>query len=216
MNKIILFLLATFIVPSLIYAQEDNWFFNSKNLVINLDVSSEAKIKPTSSDYSIKYINVNLSHYPYEYFGQEVASFDFEPDAEIENNALLFSWQAPKDKISFGYNAKIRTINDIVKVKEKIPFPILDLPEELAPYTEPSEIIDSNDEDVRGFAAEIAEGEDDLYVLVHKIAEWTKKNIKYDLSTLTAEVSQKASWVLDNKQGVCDELTSLFIAMLRS
>ncbi|HLC50304.1 MAG TPA: transglutaminase-like domain-containing protein, partial [Candidatus Nanoarchaeia archaeon] len=28
--------------------------------------------------------------------------------------------------------------------------------------------------------------------------------------------SQKASWVLDNRQGVCDELTSLFIAMARS
>ncbi len=216
MNKIILFLLVALIAPNLIYAQEDNWFFNSKNLVINLDVSSEAKIKPTSSDYSVKYINVNLSHYPYEYFGQEVASFDFEPDAEIENNALLFSWQAPKDKINFGYNAKIRTINNIVKVKDKIPFPILDLPEELVPYTEPSEIIDSNDEDVRGFAAEIAEGEDDLYELVHKIAEWTKSNIKYDLSTLTEKVSQKASWVLDNRKGVCDELTSLFIAMLRS
>lgn len=216
MNKIMLFLFVVLIVPSLIYAQEDNWFFNSKNLVINLDVSSEAKINPISSDYSVKYINVNLSHYPYEYFGQEVASFDFEPDAEIENNALLFSWQNPKDEISFGYNAKIRTISNIVKVKEKIPFPILDLPEDLAPYTEPSEIIDSNDEDVRGFAAEIAEGEDDLYVVVHKMAEWTKSNIKYDLSTLTAEVSQKASWVIDNRQGVCDELTSLFIAMLRS
>ena len=216
MNKISLFLLSILIVSNLTYAEEDNWFFNSKNLIINLNVSSEAKINPTSSDYSVKYINVNLSHYPYEYFGQEVVRFDFEPDAEIENNTLLFSWQNPGNKISFGYNAKIRTINDIVKVKEKIPFPILDLPEDLAPYTEPSEIIDSNDEDVIGFATEIAEGEDDLYDVVHKIAEWTKGNIKYDLSTLTEEVSQKASWVIDNRQGVCDELTSLFIAMLRS
>ncbi|MBI2647234.1 hypothetical protein HYW99_02045, partial [Candidatus Woesearchaeota archaeon] len=41
-------------------------------------------------------------------------------------------------------------------------------------------------------------------------------NINYNLSTLTAEVSQKASWVLQNRQGVCDELTSLFIALLRA
>jgi len=216
MIRILILFIIALLHANAVYSEEDNWFFNSKNLLINLDVSSEAKIKPTSSDYSVRYINVNLSHYPYEHFGQEVVSFDFEPDAEIENNALLFSWQNPKDKISFGYKAKIRTINNIVKVKEKIPFPILDLPEELALYTKPSEIIDSNDEDVRGFAAEIAEGEDDLYAVVHKMAEWTKGNIKYDLSTLTAEVSQKASWVLDNRQGVCDELTSLFIAMLRS
>ena len=216
MKRIFLFFIIILLYINIAYSQEDNWFFNSKNLVINLDVSSEAKINPISSDYIVKYIDVNLSHYPYEYFGQEVVSFDFEPDAKIENNALLFSWQAPRNRISFGYNAKIRTKNDIVKVKEKIPFPILDLPEDLDPYTEPSEIIDSNDEDVIGFAAEIAEGEDDLYEVVHRLAEWTKSNIKYDLSTLTEKVSQKASWVIDNRQGVCDELTSLFIAMLRS
>ena len=55
-----------------------------------------------------------------------------------------------------------------------------------------------------------------MYSAVFKTADWTKNNINYDLSTLTAEVSQKASWVLENKQGVCDELTSLFIALLRA
>ena len=43
-----------------------------------------------------------------------------------------------------------------------------------------------------------------------------QKNIKYDLSTLTADVVQKSSWVLENKEGVCDELTNLFISMMRS
>jgi transglutaminase-like putative cysteine protease len=216
MNKISLYLLILALLPTLIHAQEDDWFFNSKNLIINIDISSKAEINPTSSSSSVKYINVNLSHYPYEYFGQEVISFDYKPDASIEHNALLFSWNNPKNEINFGYSAKIKTTNDIVQVKEKIQFPILDLDEELIQFTQPREIIDSDDEDVIGFAAEIAEGEDDLYVLVHKIAEWTKNNIEYDLSTLTAEVSQKASWVLDTRQGVCDELTSLFIAMLRS
>ena len=216
MNKILLFLIIILLIPTLTYAQEDDWFYNSKNLIINIDVSSEAKIIPTSSDFSVKYINVNLSHYPYEDFGQQVIDLDIKPDADIENNAMQFSWQNPKNKISFGYNAKIKTNSNIVQVKGKIKFPILDLPEELKQYTEPSEIINSDDEDVIGFASEIAEGEDDLYVVVHKMAEWTKTNIEYDLSTLTAEVSQKASWVIDNRQGVCDELTSLFIAMLRS
>ncbi|MCH8004486.1 MAG: transglutaminase domain-containing protein [Nanoarchaeota archaeon] len=216
MNKILLFLMIIFILPTLIYAQEDDWFYNSQSLIINIDVSSEAKIKPTSSDYSVKYIDVNLSHYPYEYFGQKVIDLEITPDADIENNAMQFSWKNPTNKISFGYNTKIKTNNNIVKIKNKIKFPILDLPEELNEFTQPSEIINSDDEDVIGFASEIAEGEDDLYVVVHKIAEWTKNNIEYDLSTLTAEVSQKASWVIDNRQGVCDELTSLFIAMLRS
>src|SRR3989338_5480956 len=172
MKKIMPFLMAIMLLPALVYAEEDDWFHSSENLILNVDVSSKATIKPTSSDYSVKYINVNLSHYPYEDFDQKILGLDVNPEAKLENNVMLF--------------------------------------------TKPSEIINSDDEDVIGYASEIAEGEDDLYAVVHKAAEWTKNNIKYDLSTLTAEVSQKASWVIDNRQGVCDELTSLFIAMLRS
>ena len=216
MKRIFVVLGIMFLLVNYVYAQEGDWYYNSQNIIINIDVSSEAKINPTKADYSVKYINVNLSHYPYESFNQEIINLEIEPEADVENNAILFSWQDPTNKISFGYNTKIKTSNNIVKIKEKTKFPILDLDEELVQYTEPQEIIDSDDEDVIGFASEIAAGEDDLYVVVHKVAEWTKNNIEYDLSTLTAEVSQKASWVIDTRQGVCDELTSLFIAMLRS
>jgi len=215
MKRILPFLSIIFILPAIIYAQDD-WNYNSQNVVVNINVSSEVLIKPTSSDYNVKYISINLSHFPYESFNQKVIYFKTEPKADIEGNAILFNFQNPKNNINFGYNTKILTNNNIVKIKNKIKFPILDLPEELKQFTQPSEIIDSNNESIIRLASEIAEGEDDLYVVVHKIAEWTKNNIKYNLSTLTAEVSQKASWVLDNRQGVCDELTSLFIAMLRS
>ena len=201
MKKSLVIFAVIFLFINVANAQDD-WNYNSQNLVINIDVSSGAIIKPTSSDYSVRYINVNLSHYPYDSFNQEVVQLEIEPEADVESNAMLFSWQNPKNKINFGYNTRIKTNNDIIKVKNKVKFPILDLPEELKQYTEPSEIINSDDEDIIGFASELAEGEDDLYVVVHKIAEWTKNNIEYDLSTLTAEVSQKASWVIDTRQGV--------------
>ncbi len=212
-KKILLFFTIVLLI-NIAYAQED--LYNSQNLIIDVDVSSEAIIKPLSADYSVKYIRINLSHYPYETFNQQIISFEIEPEASIENNIIVFDFQNPSNKIYFGYNAKIKTTHNIVKVKDKIKFPIENLPEELEKFTEPSEVIDSNDEDIISFASEIAEGQDDLYVVVYKVAEWTKTNIEYDLSTLTADVSQKASWVLDYRRGVCDELTSLFIAMLRS
>ncbi|MFH0868489.1 MAG: transglutaminase-like domain-containing protein [Candidatus Woesearchaeota archaeon] len=215
MKKRLVIFTVIFLFINLAYAQQDK-LYNSQNLVIDIDVSSEAVINPTSSDYTVEYINVNLSHYPYEDFNQEVISIEINPEAKIDNNALLFNFQNPKNRISFGYNTKIKTNNNIAKIKEKIKFPISEFPGELNQFIQPREIIDSDDKDVIRFASEIAEGEDDLYVVVHKIAEWTKNNIEYDLSTLTEEVSQKASWVLDYRQGVCDELTSLFIAMLRS
>ncbi|MBI2208473.1 transglutaminase domain-containing protein, partial [Candidatus Woesearchaeota archaeon] len=195
---------------------QDDWFYNSQNLIIGIDVSSGADIRPKAADYSVDYIKVNLSHYPYESFNQKVMAFDFYPEAKIENNALLFEWQNPKNEISFGYSAKIRTSSNIIKLTKKIPFPLAELPEELKQFTQPQEVIDSNNQDIIELASKLAEGQDDLYVVVDKFAEWTKNNINYNLSTLTADVSQKASWVLEQKQGVCDELTSLFIAMLRS
>jgi len=212
-----LWLLFVFMVFNayLINAQED-WFFNSQNLIINIDVFSEANIILKSSDSSIQYIKVNLSHYPYESFNQEILEFSFKPDADIENNALLFDWQEPSEKINFGYSTKIKTNNNIVRVNKKIQFPLISLPDELKQFTQPQEIIDSDDDDIIELASKLVEGEDDMYVVVHKLAEWTKGNINYNLSTITAEASQKASWVLDNRLGVCDELTSLFIAMIRS
>ncbi|MDP3765723.1 MAG: transglutaminase-like domain-containing protein, partial [Nanoarchaeota archaeon] len=215
MKKIISFFAIILLLSALAYAQ-DEWYYNSQSLVIDINVSSSAEIQPKSSDYSVKYITVNLSHYPYTDFGQKVLSIKAYPEPVVESNAMLFRWENPRDKISFGYDARLKTSNNIVGVKEKIPFPIKNIPDDIKQFTKPSEIINSDDEDIIGFASEIAQGEDDLYVVVHKIAEWTKSNVKYNLSTLTAEVSQKASWVLDNRQGVCDELTSLFIAMLRS
>jgi hypothetical protein len=216
MKRSILIIFILLININSVISAEDDWFFNSKNLVIELMINSEAKIIPEKSDYNVKYIHVNLSHFPYESFNQKVTDLDIFPDATMEGNSMSFEWENPRNSVEFGYKANFKTSNEQVKVKGKIKFPIEHIPEELEIYTKPAEIIDSNDEDVIGFASEIAEGEEDLYVVVHKVAEWTKKNIKYDLSSLTAEVSQKASWVLDNRQGVCDELTSLFIAMLRS
>ena len=200
MKKVVI-LLFVFLLTNLVYAQQDK-LYNSEYLKINVDVSSDAIIKPTSSDYSIKYITVNLSHYPYEALNQQVIGFDVFPQATIENNAVFYKWENPENKISFGYNAKIKTNSNIIKVSQKIPFPIKNLPEEVRQYTMPSEIIDSDNEGIVKLSSKLAEGEDDLNVIVHKIAAWTKDNIKYDLSTLTAEVSQKASWVLENKQGV--------------
>ncbi|MFC1647961.1 transglutaminase domain-containing protein [Nanoarchaeota archaeon] len=69
---------------------------------------------------------------------------------------------------------------------------------------------------MRELAAEIANGKEDLYEVVFDMATWINKNINYSLDTITSEASQKSSWVLTNRRGVCDELTSLYISMLRT
>ena len=90
------------------------------------------------------------------------------------------------------------------------------MPDDVLVYLEAGEVIDSENAGIGRQASKIAEGEDDLYGVVYNLATWVEENVDYDLSTLTAESSQKASWVLENRRGVCDEMTSLFIAMCRS
>jgi len=215
MKKILLIILFLVFV-NIVVAQED-WYYNSEALEINLKVGSEIVIKPTASEYNIKYVIVNISFAPEDDINQKILKFETEPGGKIENNALNFRFENPTERnLYFNYDADIRIYNRIISVREKIPFPIGGVPEELKMYSQSANIINSDDKDIIELASRLVEGENDLFVAVHKIAAWTKNNINYNLSTLTAEVNQKASWVLENRQGVCDELTSLFIAMLRA
>lgn len=203
-----------FLLISTVFAQD---FQNSESLKIDIDVEGSIEVVPESSSYSIKSINVNLSFFPKDGFNQKVLEMNIEPDNEIIDDSIIFEWKNPYEKeLSFGFNSRIKIYNKVVEVKDKLSFPIKELSAELEAYTKPSETIDSDDEQIVRLASSLVKGEDDLYEAVFKLAEWTKHNVKYDLSTLTAEVSQKASWVLENKEGVCDEITSLFIALCRA
>jgi len=195
----------------------DAWLFDSRNLLLSLDVSSSMHIEPTSTDYSLNRLTANLSFYPRNSLNQEVISLTTSPIAKEENNVLYYHWESPTQReLRFSLSSRIRTNNNILGVKKKIPFPLTNIPEEYEIYRKPTDNIDSDNLDIIRLASELAKGEDDLNVVVNNIAVWTRENIEYNLSTLTASVSQRSSWVLKTKQGVCDELTNLFIAQLRS
>ena len=183
---------------------------------INTKISSEVAISPVSADYSIKEVEVNLSFVPIGSLNQEILSMEMEPNAEKIGDSMIFRWETPSQKISFILDANIKVNNNLVKVKNKVIFPLDKVPDDIIVYTSPSMTIDSSDENIIKKASELVQGEDDSYVALFKLADWAKNNVKYDLSTLTVEASQKASWVLEQREGVCDEITSLFIAFCRS
>lgn len=194
-------------------------YFNDKGYVkMNLSISSELGISKKSSEYLINYIHAHMYFFPENNYMQEVMSLLTIPHAKLEDGSLLFEWMSPDPKnIRFGYDSDILVMNQAPRVKYKIQYPIMQtFDSEVFNYTLPTENIDSNDPNIVMLASSLAEGEDDLYIIANKLASWTRKNIQYNLSTFTASVSKSASWTLRNRQGVCDELTSLFIAMARS
>lgn len=195
----------------------DNDYNNYDYLLVDFDLYTSFSFSPISDSQSLDLVSANLSFFPKEDQNYDIQKLDFfaDPSAEIEKaeDIVSFSWQEPESKnFEFGVKSNIKSQNAIAIIDEKIKFPIERIN---SIYTEPGELIDIN-ENIRSQANELAEGEDDLYKVVFEIATWVENNIEYDLSTSTAEVVQKSSWVLENEKGVCDELTNLFISMVRS
>ena len=172
------------------------------------------EIVPESPDYYVDYVKAKLSFFPEDDFQQRLIKLETGPDSFKKNGIIEFKWKHPDEKkLYFLLNSEVETENKLKKITSKVKFPLKNLDEEYVKYTKPTENIDLN-ENIIKTASDIAEGEDDLYVITHKLAEWVSKNIEYNLKYGSS--NEKASWVLKNKIGTCDEFSSLFIALCRA
>lgn len=211
-RAVIMFVLFLFIYP-ICYAQ---WYLNAEEVDVNLRIVGGFGIRK-HGEASLKYVIANLSFFPREYYRQRVERIKISPDTPIEDSSIVYRWDnLVSGDHKFEVDSDIILMNKQRKIKSKVAFPLKNIPEEIIKYTKPSPTADSDNREIIRLANSLAEGEDDLFIVVHKLAEWTKDNIVYNLSTLTASVSEPASWVLLNRRGVCDEITNLFIALSRS
>src|SRR3989344_8941331 len=213
MKIVITFFLFLLLVPFSL-AQSDLYSMDSLELQLKVDGSFE--LVSTKSGASVKEVTANILLYPQESQRQHIISWDSA--GTVNEEMVSFFWDDQQiEKKEFGYTALIETQNKRLTVKEKVSFPLSSQEiQGLEQYLEATETIDSDHSAVIVKAAELAEGEDDLFKVAFNLASWVEENIDYDLNTVTSAASQKGSWVLENRQGVCDEMTSLFVAMARS
>ncbi|MBN1793318.1 transglutaminase domain-containing protein [Candidatus Woesearchaeota archaeon] len=191
--------------------------FDMHSLSLDLVVSNDFDILPRGTSYHVQKLTAKMFWYPQDDYRQEVDFINTDPLSDFaEGEGFTFSWANPSaNSYVIRQSSRLTTKNEFFPVKRKVSFPLKDLDPAYSIYLQPREIIDLNDR-IRSIASRLAEGETDAYVVVFKLANWVEDNVEYDLNSLTADASQKASWVLENKRGVCDELTSLFISMCRS
>ena len=203
-------LICLFLIP---FVLAENNLYQKESLQLELEVNGEMNLIGEVGA-TLKEVTAEIMLYPKDSFRQKL--LNFESEGEIVGEKIVFIWKdGVLGKKEYGYSAKVNNLRERHEVKGKINFPIFNL-EGYEDYLLPTETIDSENPLIVARATELAEGEDDLFKVVFNLASWVESNINYDLNTLTATASQKASWVLNNKQGVCDEMTSLFIAMSRS
>lgn len=215
MKKRVLLVMVIVLLTSSALAENQN-LYSYDSLQLQLDVNGGFELVPESNQAQIEKASAELLLYPQEDFRQKIINFNSE--GTVNQNTVLFEWDNKQlGTKTFGYSALIKTNNQRREVSKKVPFPIDSTKlKGYEQYLLPTETIDSNNPAIIAKASELVEGEDDLFKAAFKMSSWVEQNVKYDLTTLTADTSQKASWVLANKEGVCDEMTSLFVAMARS
>lgn len=202
-------LIILLLITPVALAQTENY---NDRTSLTISYESDGKINLQGS-IGFDYFKAILYLLPKDSERQEILSLTTSPTAYV-NDAATFTWNNFQETLNFHLDSEIKTTNQIYLV-DRESFPIRDLDQEYEEYLDAEEIIDITPEIVDK-ASEIIGGETDLYTAVFKIAEWVNKEIDYDLNTLTADAAQKSSWVLQNREGVCDEMTSLFISLLRS
>ncbi len=206
---VMVFLLLPFVLA-------DNNLYLENELSVQLEVNGKLTLAADGPGPRVDRVSVELLLFPKDNYRQEV--LELSNSGEVQDNSVTYSWNDRQlGTKEFGYSAYMKMTNARQKVKTKIPFPLNDKDiKGYEQYTLPSPKIDSNNPDIVKKAAELVQGEDDEFKAVFNMANWVAENVDYKLDQLTTEVAQPASWVLQNKRGACDEMTSLFVAMARS
>lgn len=83
---------------------------------------------------------------------------------------------------------------------------------ELAKFLGPSPYIESNDPKIKLVAANEAQNDAEPWQQAHQLFTWTRANVKYKF----AEAIKPAVAALEDGEGDCEELSSLFIALCRA
>ncbi len=217
MKKTILLILAAVLLTITATAQEPSEIFGLEKITTQLQVSSAINITPTGQRARLSEFTADIYFLPKRDKHTTIKEFTTQPESSMIGDKLRFKWQNNKaGKLDYSYKTTVTTTYNSPEIHSRIKYPLTSLPKDTKKYTLSTQVIESNNAAIKKKAAELTKNSDDMYEAVTRIAQWVKENIKYDLSTLTAQASQKAGWVLAHRIGVCDEITSLFIAMLRS
>jgi transglutaminase-like putative cysteine protease len=189
----------------------DHTLYSAQEITVDVVISNRISIAGTANK-----LEARLEYFPKNHFGgQTILQTHNSPEPVREQDALLYSWTGQSTQAVFSHSARVKSEYWRPEIRAPSRLPYRHLPPELMQYLNSEAIIRITPE-IAAQAAEIVGDEDDAVKVAFLLGKWVKENIEYSLTTVTTQASMPSDWVLENRYGVCDELTSLFIAMLRS
>lgn len=139
-------------------------------------------------------------------------------NGEIEDDEVVVERTRP-DSFTTSITSRIVSDRNEPRIEDPTPFPFDSVDQSLvrsqSKYLQSTELINVTPR-IRGITTDVVAEEETLRGVVDTVAAWTSTNIEYNLSTTNAEANLPSDQVLAQRNGVCDEITNLFIAQLRS
>ncbi len=215
------------IIPNQIYSSDNNedniYSYDYLKLEIKNNIEFQIDFEPK---YSVKNFNLYSFFFPQninntQYLNSFKTSYEnyqlnyADEFKEIPYLNYEYDKSSLKEDNIIQEEYIIESIKYHPKIKEKIKYPIKNLNSKYDEYLKFYDLINI-DNDIRNQAIQLAEGEDDLFIIASKIAKWIQNDINYDLKTALQNPNQKSTDVFKSKSGVCKEITNLYISMLRS
>jgi hypothetical protein len=168
-------------------------------------------------DYtSINSLETKLFQYPKEEENIKIKYLNPFPQHEFINNSIRFIFDEPiKETESFGLHSGLTIYQNKKHIKNSGNFPITNLDSKYQEYLQETNKIKLTQE-IKSKSSEIVNSANTDLEAAFLLAEWINLNINYKITPLTENKVQNSEWVFNQKKGVCDELTTLFLAMTRS
>lgn len=203
-----LIILSSAVIITQVRAQSypfDASLYNVESLKLDLNMQSNVTlIGPGIGDSLEATVN---------YIPEDAGTIYPNPAAE-STNPLIFRWNNVRaGNYPFEYETTLLTTVQEPNITQKIAYPF-QTPNELTEYLQPQEITNTDDA-IRAKTNELIRGKTDSLDVVFTLATWVEANVEYNLTSVTSQASKQSTWVYDNRYGVCDELSNLFISMSR-
>jgi transglutaminase-like putative cysteine protease len=184
----------------------------AEELRVVITTENTLNFEETGPNPYLEYAEANYTWLPSRARSQEIQSI--QTDGDKQGNVIALYTEEPTNQ-AITTTATLTSKEDRPVINRKHRYPITTTPVETHTYLQKTELIDYND-DIQRLTNRVIGDTDDLRVATDRVATWVTNNIEYNLSTTNAEASIRSTTVLERRQGVCDELTNLFIAMMRS
>ncbi|MCK5107172.1 MAG: transglutaminase domain-containing protein [Nanoarchaeota archaeon] len=217
MKWLIVFILVLLVLINSINVNAEDWQYTAETMEASIDISSGVNIIPDDSSWEVRDLIIRLGLWPRQTDYQNVVYQTEDPEAEIIDGKFVFELEDVEETdIDVVINGIVEVSENRPHVKKKVNFPVSGLGNDFNDYIESTENINTENDAVIELTSTIVEGEDDLFKAVYLVGEWVKENIEYKLDEYTEADVQGSDWVFENRYGACDEISNMFIAMVRS